>query len=276
MRPYSVWSNRNVLRRGKTNTVIIVLAVIGGILALGVVLIVVAGLFLMRGSGYHHEASLNTQSKNNLKQIGLAMHNYHDVHSTFPPSAIIKMPSPRNDTGDSTPADGIPQHGWMSMILPYIEQGPLFQQIDFHSPWTTPENTVVYQTEIRSFLHPGHVRDDSRSTIAAGLAAAHYAVNSQLLKNNAKTRFGDITDGASMTIMAGEVTTGFQPWGSPYNSRDPAAGLGNTDTQFEGRDEKVVQFLLCDGSVRSISRTIAPNVLGKLATPNEGVPVGEF
>ncbi|MBT5017958.1 MAG: DUF1559 domain-containing protein, partial [Planctomicrobium sp.] len=73
------------------------------------------------------EAARRTQCKNNLKQLGLALHNYHDTHGIFPnsmdsyfPGGVPSRSNPRN-------------HSWMVMILPFIDQAPLYQSIDFSS-----------------------------------------------------------------------------------------------------------------------------------------------
>src|SRR5579871_2015240 len=73
------------------------------------------------------EAAQRTQCINNLKQIGLALHNYHDHELQFPPGYIDK-----NTTVTSTPDnDQGPGWGWSTLILPYLEQGNVYNQIDF-------------------------------------------------------------------------------------------------------------------------------------------------
>ena len=69
------------------------------------------------------EAARRTQCKNNLKQIGLALHNYHDTHSTFPPGAIQAFP-PGNAQNEAT---------WISMALPGLDQAPLYNRANFSS-----------------------------------------------------------------------------------------------------------------------------------------------
>ena len=59
---------------------------------------------------------------NNLKQIGLAFHNYADAYRSFPP-AVIYGP------------DGKPWHSWRVLLLPFLEQQPLYEQYDFSQPW---------------------------------------------------------------------------------------------------------------------------------------------
>ncbi|QDT98915.1 Type II secretion system protein G precursor [Gimesia aquarii] len=67
------------------------------------------------------EAARRTQCKNNLKQLGLALHNYHDVYRMFP--ALVYQPT--NLTAGNTPG-----WGWCSMLLPYIDQAPLYNQMN--------------------------------------------------------------------------------------------------------------------------------------------------
>ena len=75
-------------------------------------------------------ASCRMSCSNNLKQIALAMHNYHDVHGCFPPAY-------------TTDENGRPMHSWRIFLLPYIEQQHLYDQYDFDQPWDSPHNMEV-------------------------------------------------------------------------------------------------------------------------------------
>ena len=68
-----------------------------------------------------------SQCKNNLKQIGLALHNYHEVYGSFPPQFTVD-------------ANGKPLHSWRLLILPYLDQQGIYRQFDLSSPWTSPAN----------------------------------------------------------------------------------------------------------------------------------------
>jgi len=80
------------------------------------------------------EAARRSTCKNNLKQIGLAIHNYHDVYSTFP----INYDTSRHG-GGQTSAGGT--FSWLVRILPYVDQAPLFNQIQFNLTGTAPYDT---------------------------------------------------------------------------------------------------------------------------------------
>src|SRR5580704_13836676 len=74
------------------------------------------------------EAARRTQCKNNLKQIGLALFNYHDACKTFPPGYVDQNGNP-NLTPDN---DLGPGWGWASFLLPYVDQGNTYNQINFN------------------------------------------------------------------------------------------------------------------------------------------------
>src|SRR3984885_13173973 len=94
------------------------------------------------------EAARRAQCTNNLKQLGIAMHNYHDVVGSFPTSFW------RNtiDKIGGTTVDGVNRHSWIAMILPYIEQAPLYNAINFSSSNGGPVNSTAYLTQIAALM----------------------------------------------------------------------------------------------------------------------------
>lgn len=94
------------------------------------------------------EAASRTRCKNNLKQIGLALHMYHDRTGSFPPGYIsaVATTGVADDTG--------PGWGWASFILPELDQGNLYNSIDFTKDITDPENKAARMTSLPVFLCP--------------------------------------------------------------------------------------------------------------------------
>ena len=257
-------------RRGQMSTTAIVFLVLGIVFFVMVVLVVVVVVVVGGGIAtmlpavqQARTAARTTQSKNNLKQIGLAMHNYYDVYSMFPPGGIYT----KNDE---------PYNAWMTSILPFVEQANLYSQIDFNQPWTAPKNQPIFQSVITAYLNPNI--GPEVSTVVGGFGASHYAGNSQILKNNGSVKFDKMTDGTSNTILAGEVSGGFMAWGDPENRRDPANGFGTAPNQFGGpaTGRGGVNMLLADGSVRFISENIDLQTLKALASPDGKEQVGDF
>jgi prepilin-type N-terminal cleavage/methylation domain-containing protein/prepilin-type processing-associated H-X9-DG protein len=115
------------------------------------------------------EAAARIQCQNNLKQIGLACHNYHDANKAFPPSRT---------TGTVATAPWFPyQHSWSASILPYIEQTNVFKLYNYKANWNDPTNYAAIQVQVAIFncpsSPPGQHTDP---TIAAKPACGDYSV----------------------------------------------------------------------------------------------------
>jgi hypothetical protein len=196
-------------------------------------------------------------SCNNLKQIGLAAHKYNEVHHELP-------------AGGTFDARGNGQHGWQTMLLPYMNQEALYNRINLKVPWNEPTNAEPFRTTVKDFLYPGI----EEQTNDAGLALSHYAANVRLMGGGKPWSLDKLPDGTSQTMMAGEVWTAFKPWGDPTNWRDPARGLRTTPDSFGNpARRKVTEFLMADGSVRGVANTISREALRAVSTPDGGEPM---
>jgi prepilin-type N-terminal cleavage/methylation domain-containing protein/prepilin-type processing-associated H-X9-DG protein len=94
------------------------------------------------------EAGRRLQCRNNLKQIGLALHSYHGAYQQFPSGY-------RSQTGSGGPADDKgPGWGWAAAVLPFMEENSLYKQIHFEKDITDPANVAARLTAVRTFLCP--------------------------------------------------------------------------------------------------------------------------
>ena len=164
------------------------------------------------------EAARRTQCRNNMKQLGLAMHNYVDVHSVLPPGSIGT--SFTRSAGDNTNQCFSP----LVMILPYIDQAPLYNLIDFDYDYGDTVNKDRYPP-IPGYLCPSYAGPSvwafhgyrSGGTTNKGLTSylgvLGYNPNGNqsgtsdyggLFFKSSKLGFRDITDGTSNTYMYGE------------------------------------------------------------------------
>jgi type II secretory pathway pseudopilin PulG len=116
---------------------LVVIAIIGILIAL-----------LLPAVQAAREAARRSQCSNNLKQLALSMHNYHDVYKSFPinygNNAIVPVAWDANDTG----------HSWITGILPYIEQKALYDQIDITKTATQAPNVAISRTPITALICP--------------------------------------------------------------------------------------------------------------------------
>jgi prepilin-type N-terminal cleavage/methylation domain-containing protein len=183
------------------------------------------------------EAARRTQSKNNLKQLGLALQNYHDTFRMFPPGGVFN-------------AEGKAFHGWTTFIMPYIDASPWYNRVNFQIPWDDPRQTGDFRGSIRIFLRPGVSPEVSQDSYAL----MHYAANQYVMHRNSSTDHLKLTSGISQTVAVGEACGNYVPFGSPYNWRDVSLGLNSSPEGFGCDNRSTTLLLMCDGEVREFGR----------------------
>ncbi len=184
------------------------------------------------------EAARRTQCKNNLKQIGLALHNYHDAFRMLPPSICLTL-------------NGQPYGQWGAQIrlLPYLEQAALTSQINYSLPYDKQPNLI--KVRVPTYLCPSEVND--RGSVGDGLDQypLNYVANqgtwlvfdpttgtggSGAFAPNARFGFQSFIDGTSNTLAFSEVKA-FQPLlkfgGSPTAGLPTVATVGGWTGTFE-------------------------------------------
>jgi prepilin-type N-terminal cleavage/methylation domain-containing protein/prepilin-type processing-associated H-X9-DG protein len=164
------------------------------------------------------EAAARAQCLNNLKQMGLACHNYHDTQQSFPPGY-----SAFGSYGDGA-TDTAPGWGWAAYLLPYLEQGNLNARINFGLPVEAPANAPAAQALLKVYLCPSDLPPTTAFAVpdAFGTAVTQAAPSSYaacvggdesdttaptglgVFYRNSRTRLADITDGTSSTLLVGE------------------------------------------------------------------------
>ncbi len=147
------------------------------------------------------EAARRMQCTNNLKQLGLALHNYHDAHRRFP-----------FGNGGTRPVSGSPAYSAVSLLLPFMEQAPLYHSINFSLPLTDTVNTAARLTEVAGFRCPSD-RENPQPQTGGAINYMGNKGNLHLWSDSSQTgvfvndksfRFGDITDGTSNTSAFSE------------------------------------------------------------------------
>jgi hypothetical protein len=186
-------------------------------------------------------------STNNLKQISLAAQSYHDNQTA---------PHLPQSTFDAT---GRPMHSWQTAILPYIEYGNIYNQIDQSKPWSDPVNMQAMAAPVKPFLHPSLPYEPS-----TGFATSHYAGNVQILLGDTPKKLSDFPHGTSNTILAGEASSNFRAWGDPLNVRDPRNGAAGQPNGFGGPNGKPALFGMLDGSVRVFDPKELAELVGRV------------
>jgi prepilin-type N-terminal cleavage/methylation domain-containing protein/prepilin-type processing-associated H-X9-DG protein len=164
------------------------------------------------------EAANRSKCQNNLKQIGLALHHYHDSHLSFPPGYLATSPYV-DGAKDTTPG-----WGWGAFLLPYLEQDNVFHRIQFALPIQDPQNAAAIQTVLKVYLCPSDNTPEAAFPVMHGLgkticlaAPTSYAAcvggdetdttgpdGLGVFYRNSRTRIADIADGTSTTLLIGE------------------------------------------------------------------------
>ena len=216
----------------------------------GILIAVVVLLFAILAPAIQSARQANrlAQSKNNLKQLGLALHNYHDCYRGLPP-------------GGTFHADGRPHHGWMTSIMPFMDASPVYTWIDFDQPWEFAANAGIFVEAHMAYQSP-------RVPTKVGsweYYPAHYSANDHLMGPNSFTRIEDIPAKSGM-LLVGELRSEFVPWGCPFNFRTLESPIGRD--AYGSPDQSGWIVLLADGNVREISDKIAPELVRTLSGPN--------
>lgn len=192
------------------------------------------------------------QASNNLKQLGIAMHNFHASHKRFPGASVKDE-------------DGKPLLSWRVQLLPFIDSGALFEQFHLDEAWDSPHNKALIDQMPTTFLAPGSKADKGKTNYV-GL---HH--ENAVFYDGEGTGLRDIRDGTSNTIMIVEADDDHAViWTKPedlkFDEKKPHTGLGKL---------RPGGFLaaFCDGAVHFIPSTITPETLVKLVFRNDGKPI---
>ena len=245
---------------------LVVIAIIGILIAL-----------LLPAVQAAREAARRAQCTNNLKQVGLALHNYHDTHRSFPSGNVNSSAI----------------NAW-ALILPFLEQVNAYEKWDFRLNIDHANNVEAKKTTVDTYFCPSRARDVypfvsgnnamGDYALSAGTSMVHYATPISnykgMFNTNSSCRFRDITDGSSNTAAGGEkrisksssqyplvnMNTHYR-WGyhglrnMTYRMNEDISISGtltwnDTYANFGGDHPGGCNFLVADGAVRFLSETV--------------------
>jgi len=239
------------------------------------------------------EAARRTQCRNNMHQVALALHNYHDTHSCFPPGRV--------DTGDYCMI-----HSWLTLILPFVDETSLYNAYNFDlacAPMSYCSagdgikyaNTTVTQSSLLQYCCPSDEAAVPYGSMRSSNIVGNFGTNMNGTNWNpglgkglfwmcSKVRIRDIRDGTSQTSAGGERMFGLgdgPAWGGGYwgltvgetwlamnppTSMVYAVHLNHKQRSFASRHEGGSFFFFCDGAVRFLSENIDISVYRALST----------
>ncbi len=186
------------------------------------------------------EAARRTQCKQNLRQIGIALQNYHLAHECLPPGTV-------NETGPVRSEPKGYHHGWLTFLLPHLDERVLYGMVDASVSIYDAKNATARKTVVPWLLCPTDpatrfsARNDDAAVALSSYAGAHHpveapidATNHGVLVLNSRVRYEDISDGTSYTIFGGEILRSADHLGWASGTRGTLRSGGASINQTPG------------------------------------------
>lgn len=210
------------------------------------------------------EATPRAVCVNNLKQIATAIHTYHARYESFPPPYIT------DEKGQRT-------HSWRVLLLPFLDQAPLYKQYRFDEPWNGPNNIKLLKNMPSVYACPTAVHAQRKRFCTSYVAVV--APNT-IWPSASKRRIGDVTDGAARTIMVVESNQPDIPWLEPEDLElEEALAILSSRSENSGGHRSIDFFyewcmgrcVVCaDGSTRFVPLGVDRSVWSAMLGIDEG------
>lgn len=208
-----------------------------------------------------HEDGFYPVCPNNLKQLAIALHNYHDTYGSFPPPYVVDI-------------DGRPIHSWRILILPSLGESELYDQYDFNEPWNGPHNSMLADQMPTVFgcpdqqvweWHAGVRRWKSSMTNYVALVGANAAFKPDTHRN-----LSDFKGGTADTLMLVEIGDSDINWMEPRdcNLDKTALVVAKVAHKMEKAlsGEHGVHAMNVDGSIRFLPANTSPATISGLVS----------
>ncbi len=231
-----------------------------------VLIVIVLVSFVWKASQLIETGSYHPHCANSLKQIGLALHNYHEANGCFPPPYIADQ-------------NGTPMHSWRVLLLPYLDEHELFAKYDFKEPWNGPHNSklanqmpVWFGCPDQKVRLPGTRQWTTSTTNYLALVGPRAAFQAGRPRKRSEFK-----DDPGFTLMVVEVTDPEVNWMEPRDidvSKGPVSLTGAVHKRDNGLWSTVTgtYVMYADGSVRLLPSTTPANMIRGLITIDGGEP----
>jgi prepilin-type processing-associated H-X9-DG protein len=197
-----------------------------------------------------HDATKQAKEFNNLKQIALALLNYHDTYGTFPPAA-------------SYDKNGKPLLSWRVLILPFLDEDKLHKEFRLDEPWDSAHNKKLLERMPKVYRA---AEEDGEKHLTRYLS---FVGKDAFFEGAKGRRIAQITDGLSNTLMAVEAPKGV-PWSKP---EDISFGEGKLLPLLVNPKKGGFNVVFADGSARFLPKTVKEEVMRLLVQINDGKPL---
>jgi hypothetical protein len=207
------------------------------------------------------------ECSNHLKEIALALHNYHDSYGCPPPAYVADE-------------QGRPMHSWRVLILPFLDHGDIYAQYNFDEPWDGHSNRSLLNMNVPSVFQ---CPEDTASPTATSYVVV--VGPETMWPGSTSVQFADIADGTSYTLMVVEVANSGIHWMEPRDldfadlpmSVNPESGGGISSLHREQawlpKRPYGANFAMADGCVQMLATDLPPETLRALLVTDDHQPV---
>jgi len=213
------------------------------------------------------EASRRMQCTNNLRQIGIALHDYHDTYGSFPPAYVADE-------------NGQPKHSWRVLLLPFLEESPLYEAYDFDEPWNGPHNARLLKEMPRTYACPSATEHGAGHPTGTSYVAV--VGPTTVWPGPIAGTIGGIKDGTANTVLLIEFGGQQIPWLEPRDLKvdDSLQMLVNGDPVSTGSHQREDFFYryfsgrhvtFADGGTTFVPHGVGATVWSAMLGKDDGV-----
>lgn len=201
------------------------------------------------------EVPRRMQCGNNTKQIVLALQNYHDTYQVFPPAYF-------------TDQAGKPTHSWRVLILPFMEEKPLYDRYRFDEPWDGPNNRKLHGEIVRAYQCPSDTNPNRWETSYLAVIGKDYFFTGPTSRTMA-----EVTDGTAYTLAVVEVKHSGIHWMEPRDLHELQISPGINNPHGQGPCSCHANGAMggyVDGHVELLINSLSPKTIRALLTVSGG------
>lgn len=213
-----------------------------------VVLLVFMWALLVPAVHTPRSAMRRMTSANQLKQIGLALHNYHDTYGTLPPAYVV------DERGE-------PLYSWRVLLLPFIEEKKLYDQFHLDEPWSSDHNRKLLDKMPGIYESPFPADSAEAKGKTPYRAVVDMHAERSVLRPAKGRHFGEVTDGLSNSVLVIDDPTRRVEWTKPEDI-DPLYLLALTP--IGENDMHGIHVLMGDGSYQFIGEQNRSELIGMI------------
>ncbi|WDI44393.1 DUF1559 family PulG-like putative transporter [Bremerella sp. P1] len=239
-------------RKSSGNTVVVLIVIL---VVVGIMFVLCAGIavaIFLPAVQQARAAARRAQSMNNMRQIGIALHNYHATYKSFPPALI-------------TEEDGQPRTSWRASLLPFLADN-YADDYDYHVAWDDPNNQVAAQRYRDVYASPNVDREGYTPYVA--VVGPKTIISPEL-----GIQMSDVNDGLSNTLCIIEDVERPVPWNAPQDI-SPEELLKRYDRQ--DFPSPGVLVLMADGSVQLVTFGQTETLESMIDRDDGKFPLGGF